>query len=389
MSDSEKYNDPLEELFRKKAEEYHLPYREEDWLKLEKKLELQDTRRFYRNTIRWVAAAAVFIIALLSYFTLDNHQRLNELNRQLSEEIRPPGILPQITPDGSQEESDRDTAPIDDQITTVLEPPITPPTSSTDAEEIHQHHPSATPLLASEGDKKRIHSGLHVAKQTALPHTLYQPTEVVVDQQFAQVSHTETYDHAETKPSRFSLSMHLAPEFSSISGPVSGLTEPGYRAGITISYHVTEQLSISTGIIQNISRYTGSQQTYQFNNSIINADEMSGTCRILDIPLRFVYDFTNSGFFASAGISSYIMLNEAYKFDYTEYNQIYTYEWEDRTGSRHWMSNATISAGYELPVHTNWDLRLEPFISVPLREVGRANVRLYSVGSYVSLRYRL
>ncbi|CAN5348470.1 hypothetical protein BH23BAC3_BH23BAC3_14340 [soil metagenome] len=63
--------------------------------------------------------------------------------------------------------------------------------------------------------------------------------------------------------------------------------------------------------------------------------------------------------------------------------------WSGRTGTRHWMSNASFSLGYELDLHPNWSLRAEPFIKTPLREVGWSNVKLFSAGSLVSLYYRL
>lgn len=40
-----KHKDPIEKLFQKNAREYEISYREEDWLKLKRRLELRDKVR--------------------------------------------------------------------------------------------------------------------------------------------------------------------------------------------------------------------------------------------------------------------------------------------------------------------------------------------------------
>ncbi|MGK7369341.1 MAG: hypothetical protein ACNS64_03935 [Candidatus Halalkalibacterium sp. M3_1C_030] len=42
---SDKADDAIEELFRKKVQEYEIDYREEDWLKLNKRLDLLDQQK--------------------------------------------------------------------------------------------------------------------------------------------------------------------------------------------------------------------------------------------------------------------------------------------------------------------------------------------------------
>ncbi|MDZ7721224.1 MAG: hypothetical protein U5K72_20545 [Balneolaceae bacterium] len=85
MSDEQNHNDPLERLFRKKAEEYNISYREEDWLKLEKQLDARDMKLYYRRRLRWLAAAAILIFSLIGYYTVQNHNKINELTEQLNQ----------------------------------------------------------------------------------------------------------------------------------------------------------------------------------------------------------------------------------------------------------------------------------------------------------------
>jgi len=90
-------NDPLEELFKSKSEQYDISYREEDWQNLKDRLDAADVRLANRNK-RWLTAAAVLILfSLLGYFTYQNYQQINSLNEQLSqteETINEPAQLP-------------------------------------------------------------------------------------------------------------------------------------------------------------------------------------------------------------------------------------------------------------------------------------------------------
>src|SRR5690625_4577866 len=111
--------DPVENLFRKKAEEYDISYREEDWLKLEKQLDRQEQQRAAQKK-RWLVAAALFFIfSLLGYAVYQNYQGINRLNEQLSDresvETRAnqngedfPGDIPAEQQDSGGNQGDRD-----------------------------------------------------------------------------------------------------------------------------------------------------------------------------------------------------------------------------------------------------------------------------------------
>ncbi|MEX0929098.1 MAG: hypothetical protein WDZ53_06800, partial [Balneolales bacterium] len=79
---------------------------------------------------------------------------------------------------------------------------------------------------------------------------------------------------------------------------------------------------------------------------------------------------------------------EDYHFSYDSDDPALWEGWSDNTGSRHWLSNAGFSVGYELDIHRHWSLRAEPFLKVPIRGVGWGNVKLYSMGSFVSFNYK-
>ena len=79
MSDSER--DPLEQFFRRKASEYEIPFREEDWLKLEQMLELRKMQRLYRLRLRRLGMAALLLIGVMGYFIYDNSNRIHRIDQ--------------------------------------------------------------------------------------------------------------------------------------------------------------------------------------------------------------------------------------------------------------------------------------------------------------------
>jgi urease beta subunit len=120
---------------------------------------------------------------------------------------------------------------------------------------------------------------------------------------------------------------------------------------------------------------------------------MTGECVLLDIPLAIrvnLLNFSGSRVFATGSLSSYIMLNEAYRFDTdNSYGGTQAYSYDENTGTSHFMSNAGLSIGYEYDLNSNFSIRFEPQIKIPIREVGVTNVRLFSLGSFFSLSYNL
>lgn len=88
MPEEHNHNDPFEDLFRKKAEEYDISFKEQDWHALEEKLDHHQAIVSYKRRLRWVAAAALLIVSTLGYFTYQNYSRIDQLAQQLNEETQ-------------------------------------------------------------------------------------------------------------------------------------------------------------------------------------------------------------------------------------------------------------------------------------------------------------
>lgn len=413
MSDKNHTKDPFEKFFRDKAGDYKIPYREEDWLKLEKKLDVRDVQTAYRRKQLWILAASVLIISLLGYFTYENHNRLNQLSRQLNEEQiagdnEPPadeGIF-SVPADSSEEEEERnvaipnnltETEPDHSASASPADQPIESSPGLTEREEISGiAYLEAGELLGENSVRAPFDSSEYIASKvkevdisSAESSNIQQVDSAATREPFLAVKQK---DAAAPKSSKVSMGLLLSPDLST-AGSLSNFYQPGYKFGFMVEYQLGRNFAVSAGALQSEVRYTAPGEKYNPPsrwNEGISPDEVTGVCLLIDIPVTLKYNFMNfsrSRIYATAGFSSYIMLNEDYQFQYEEGGGDLNESWSGETGTRHWMSNASFSIGYELDLHPNWSLRAEPFIKVPVREVGWGNVKLYSIGSFVSINY--
>lgn len=418
MSDQRSHKDPLEQFFEKKAAEFDIPFREDDWNKMAGMLDLRDARTAYRRRVMWVAAASLLAVSLLGYFTFENYSRVNQLARLIQddqvEETTPVPSVKDTVGQGSLHHStgDQDSGPIAQNIQVPApEPPdgqahvadIGIDGNSVDAitqNTLPDVHEMLTPDGAAEALKSDMAGDVAIAfnhvtkvKNPGMKAVRLDPSILSTSADAVQEQAGLGREYEKTMLSRLSATLQFSPDMST-AGSVSNFSSPGYKTGITVQYRISRKWSVSTGLIRSEVRYSALGPDYDppvYWPSGGGPEQISAVCLLVDIPVILRYDvllFSGSRFYATAGLSSYIMLNEEYNFRYDGYASGQLESWSGRTGTRHWLSNAGFSIGYELDVHPNWSLLAEPFIALPLREVGWGNVRLYSVGSYLSVRYR-
>jgi hypothetical protein len=187
--------------------------------------------------------------------------------------------------------------------------------------------------------------------------------------------------------SRIALKASITPDFSSDSFQETDKT--GLSYGLQLEYFLTPNVSISTGAIWSRKYYTASDVNYLF----FAIEQVQGDCRMWDIPLNLSYYATPSkpySLFISAGLSSYLMNSENYNFELTSvYDGSQEYSMQVKNGNNEWFKIMNISVGLQGRLTNYLAFQIEPFLKIPLSEIGAGNVQLASFGSYFSLRYRL
>jgi hypothetical protein len=168
----------------------------------------------------------------------------------------------------------------------------------------------------------------------------------------------------------------------------------GTDFGVIVGYNINRKWSIESGIISADKEYYTDGKyfdKYHLNPpSYAVITDMTGNCRMLEIPLAVKYNVTPH-FFATTGFTTYIMKQENYQYKYyypssgtssdhyKTYNESYTYP----------VANLSLSAGYSKEVWYKTNVRIEPFVQIPLRGVGTGKLPFTNVGVHIGLTRKL
>jgi hypothetical protein len=193
------------------------------------------------------------------------------------------------------------------------------------------------------------------------------------------------------KFSRFGVRLAFAPDINSIEYLETSAL--GSSMAFLLEYKLSRRFVLQTGLVYSNKKYGGEFDYYhswtatwqKYHPS--KPMEVDGGCKVLDIPLniRFnAFQKPKQTWFVSAGISSYLMMNETYTYNYA-WGATRTVDWADET-SYYW-STLNLSIGLEKRLNKHFTLQAEPYLKTPLTGVGRGSVNLYSSGILFSTKY--
>jgi hypothetical protein len=161
----------------------------------------------------------------------------------------------------------------------------------------------------------------------------------------------------------------------------------GYNAGLLVGYKFNKRLSVESGFYLDKKNYYTKGEYFDKSNipyfndaELINAN---GYCKMFEIPLNIKYDISSRKkhtWFATTGLSSYLMNEEFYYFDYIKNGQEHSGSAPYYHTTQDWFSIFTLSAGYELNTGNKTNLRIEPYFKTTLNGVGTGNLSISSLG---------
>lgn len=170
-------------------------------------------------------------------------------------------------------------------------------------------------------------------------------------------------------------------------------SKPGWQGGLLAGYRFANRWSVETGI--SITRkfyfsegaYYVSPYPVPPNNKLT---ELEGQCTMLEIPLNIRYDITRNqqaAWYATAGLSSYIMKREDYDLTYLYISSgnYGVHSRSYRNASRNFFSVLQLSTGYQQQLRNGLALRIEPAMRLPLTGLGSGKLRFSSVGLQVGV----
>lgn len=190
-------------------------------------------------------------------------------------------------------------------------------------------------------------------------------------------------------PTVFSLKLAVAPDFSTVK--FSSFESPGFNYGVMLGYSFNSKLSVFTGALSSRKIYSstgGGSYSTGYNDYPIK--RIDGDCKVIDIPINFYYSLTPKQKFsikAGLGISSYLMLDEAYVYLLDKNYGSDQYSQRINNKNQEWFKVANFSVLVEKQISDRMFLELEPFVKAPLAGVGEGKVSLISLGAFLNIRY--
>lgn len=172
--------------------------------------------------------------------------------------------------------------------------------------------------------------------------------------------------------------------------------------GITLGYYLTSKLSVNTGLIYSNKFYwspghgpdrpsnyppNGNPSAYAYAPDI---EYVNGACNMYELPLTLRYDFASNDrtkFFVNAGLSSYFMLKQTYIYFFHSGGRTMARKANDEVQANYWFGVGDLSFGLESDIGKGFSFQAEPFFRIPLQKMGLENLKMYSYGFMLSVRY--
>lgn len=190
----------------------------------------------------------------------------------------------------------------------------------------------------------------------------------------------------------------VAPDLSTVK--FQSLKGMGSTFGVLVGYAFNDRWAVETGAYVDRKRYYTSGE--YFNTKYVRLppntwlNTVDGTCYMWEIPLNVRYNFNPGGktkWFATAGLSTYLMTREKYNYNYGwssgSWGGNHDSSWDIKRPSQYPFSIINLSAGFEQHLGRIGNLRIEPYVHIPLTGVGTGKLRITSAGVNIGITRRL
>jgi len=168
----------------------------------------------------------------------------------------------------------------------------------------------------------------------------------------------------------------------------------GYTLGFLAGYRFKKNIAVEAGIFWDKKKYFSDGKYFDKTKtsipSYVMLNWLDGDCTMWEIPVTVRYSFRqkkNSGFFAAAGLTSYIMKKENYDYLATHNNMSYEgYKSYNNSGTN-FLSVMSLCLGYEHNIGSSTKLRVEPYLKIPLKGLGIGSMPITSSGLYIGITH--
>lgn len=195
-------------------------------------------------------------------------------------------------------------------------------------------------------------------------------------------------EHSSKK--HFYIGLLAGPDISSVK--LQSVKNLGFNIGLMAGYRLSKKFSIESGVFWIQKFYTSDGKYFNPKNITIPADviieNLQGDCHMLEVPLNISYTFAGkprSSWFTTAGVSAYFMKSESYLYDINYYGNTYPYSKKYNDPSTNLFSVINVSVGYTHKLGRIGNLRIEPYIKIPVKKIGTGSLPIQSTGINIGL----
>jgi hypothetical protein len=154
-----------------------------------------------------------------------------------------------------------------------------------------------------------------------------------------------------------------------------------------------KKLTISTGATYAkkpyLTKFDNYYTAYKFKT---DPQQVSADCRVLDIPLNIdyqVYHKSKNSFSIGTGLSSYIMLRETYNYEYAVQGTAGPSSVTFINRHQHILGVLNLDATYAHQLNNKFSIAAQPYLKIPLTDIGNSRVKLQSAGVAVGIRWNI
>jgi hypothetical protein len=177
----------------------------------------------------------------------------------------------------------------------------------------------------------------------------------------------------------------------------------GGNFGAMFSVNI-KKWTVTTGAMYSIKPYQENFADYHTNYVFkTNPSSIGVNCKMIDIPFNVNYQvYKNRGnkITLGTGLSSYIILREDYKFNYSNNNYINSYGYGASSPSgpsgysvinrnRNIFGVLNLDATYDHQINSKLGISLQPYVKLPFSNIGESQAKLQSTGIAVGFSYNL
>jgi hypothetical protein len=324
-----------------------------------------------------------------------NFAKKYDTNSALKQVLSKDNLKPEFTQNNQIPDK---TIPIDE----LLSQKINNKTQSTQKPDLEQTEEKTKVAIFEK--KSEIGNAKEIAaiKAEPQPQEAYFKEDTVViltNQSNQNVNQTASNELSAVLPSektntfqKFALNLGFSPDYSKVVASEFGPL--GYNLQVILDYKISQKWALRAGVIKSLKLYDAYPEDYawpvKWGKPSSPLREVEATCDMLDIPISLSYQILKKGsnqLYTTLGITNYKMINEKYEYFY-ENDADPNLKWRKWEGSSGFFGAGVVnmSLGIERKLTNFLSVQLEPFVKIPIKNVGFGNVKLLTTGLFLNIK---